>query len=256
MNMMCSILRSSPVGLALSVSLFAATSLDAQSTTVSACVNNSSGAVKIVGPSTACNGNETLMTWNVTGPEGSAGSEGPVGPQGIPGTDGVDATLPDPPCFDNTNRYVDCGNGTVTDTVTGLVWLKDAACLGSADYADANRAAAALANGQCGLTDKSSPGNWRLPNKDEWTMTIARGITLGCMFAFAPNLTNDPGTGCLLFGPTSFTGVATAAPGYWSSDSFVSSPAIGMNATMHNGGVFGVNKVDTLRVWPVRGGPR
>jgi hypothetical protein len=33
----------------------------------------------------------------------------------------------DPPCFDNLNRYVDCGNGTVTgtvtDTVTGLIWL-------------------------------------------------------------------------------------------------------------------------------------
>jgi hypothetical protein len=27
---------------------------------------------------------------------------------------------PDPPCFDNTNRYVNCGNGTVTDTATGL----------------------------------------------------------------------------------------------------------------------------------------
>jgi len=28
---------------------------------------------------------------------------------------------PDPPCFDNTNRYVDCGNGTVHDTVTNLI---------------------------------------------------------------------------------------------------------------------------------------
>ena len=27
----------------------------------------------------------------------------------------------DPPCFDNANRYVNCGNGTVTDTATGLV---------------------------------------------------------------------------------------------------------------------------------------
>ena len=31
-----------------------------------------------------------------------------------------------PPCFDLTHRYVDCANGTVTDTVTGLIWLKNA----------------------------------------------------------------------------------------------------------------------------------
>jgi hypothetical protein len=56
------------------------------------------------------------------------------------------------------HRYADCGNGTVTDSVTGLTWLKDAACLGSAHWAAANQAAAALASGQCGLTDRSSPG--------------------------------------------------------------------------------------------------
>ena len=33
-----------------------------------------------------------------------------------------------PPCFDDANRYVDCENGTVTDTVTGLIWLKNAGC--------------------------------------------------------------------------------------------------------------------------------
>ena len=27
-------------------------------------------------------------------------------------------TNPDSPCFDNFNRYVNCGNGTVTDAVT------------------------------------------------------------------------------------------------------------------------------------------
>ncbi len=35
---------------------------------------------------------------------------------------------PDPPCFDASNRFVDCLNGTVTDTVTGFIWLKDADC--------------------------------------------------------------------------------------------------------------------------------
>ena len=33
-------------------------------------------------------------------------------------------TGPDGPCFDNANRFVDCANGTVTDTSTGLIWMK------------------------------------------------------------------------------------------------------------------------------------
>ncbi len=40
--------------------------------------------------------------------------------------DGVTAGRPTAPCFDNINRYVNCGDGTVTDTVTGLVWLQEA----------------------------------------------------------------------------------------------------------------------------------
>jgi hypothetical protein len=36
----------------------------------------------------------------------------------------------DPSCPDDSgDRYVDCGNGTVTDNDTGLVWLKQANCL-------------------------------------------------------------------------------------------------------------------------------
>jgi hypothetical protein len=59
----------------------------------------------------------------------------------------------------------DNGNGTVT--VNGLVWLKNAGCLGSMTWAAANRRVASLANGECGLTDKSTAGQWRLPTIDE-----------------------------------------------------------------------------------------
>ena len=38
----------------------------------------------------------------------------------------------DPSCRNNSdNTHIDCGNGTVTDNWTGLVWLKDANCLGT-----------------------------------------------------------------------------------------------------------------------------
>jgi len=146
------------------------------------------------------------------GPTGAPGSAGPIGSTGPQGTTGPTGTVTHaaPPCFDNTNRYVNCGNGTVTDTVTGLVWLRNASCtfgaLAFKSYSAANQAAAGLAAGQCGLTDGSSPGDWRLPTQAEWQATVARAVALGCT-AGAATLTNDPGTGCLGAGPTSFTGV-------------------------------------------------
>jgi hypothetical protein len=125
---------------------------------------------------------------------------------------------PDPPCFDNINRYVDCGNGTVHDTVTNLIWLKDANCFGQLDYAAANNAAAGLEDGECGFTDGSSPGDWRLPTIEEWDSTVARAFTLGCTGASAPSLTNILGTACFSVGPQPFTNVQSTY--YWSSTAY------------------------------------
>jgi hypothetical protein len=63
-------------------------------------------------------------------------------------------------------RFVDNGNGTVTDTVTGLVWLKQANCL-SGNWAEALAGVQSLGSGQCGLTDGSAAGAWRMPNRNE-----------------------------------------------------------------------------------------
>lgn len=82
---------------------------------------------------------------------------------------------PDPPCFSDSYRFVDCGNGTVTDTVTGLIWLKDAGCFNDKTYANSNADAALLwdgatefAGGDCGLSDGSRLGEWRLATREEW----------------------------------------------------------------------------------------
>ena len=66
-------------------------------------------------------------------------------------------------------RYTDNNNGTVTDNLTGLVWLRNANCWGSKYLTRdvAIGASAALANGACGLSDGSVAGDWRLPNINE-----------------------------------------------------------------------------------------
>ncbi len=61
-----------------------------------------------------------------------------------------------------------CGNnGNGTLTVNGLVWLKDAGCLGYMKWDSAMSRPKSLAHGQCGLTDNSKIGDWRLPTVDE-----------------------------------------------------------------------------------------
>ena len=64
-------------------------------------------------------------------------------------------------------RFTDNGDGTVTDNLTDLIWLKNTNCFGTKNWADALDAANNLAEGQCGLRDGSSPGGWHLANARE-----------------------------------------------------------------------------------------
>ncbi|MBI3523609.1 MAG: DUF1566 domain-containing protein [Betaproteobacteria bacterium] len=64
-------------------------------------------------------------------------------------------------------RFTDNANGSVTDQLTGLVWLKNAGCYNPADWATALASANQLASGACGLTDGSTAGQWRMPNANE-----------------------------------------------------------------------------------------
>jgi hypothetical protein len=185
---------------------------------------------------------ETKIIWSVTGPQDPKGDTGPQGPKGEPG----DAVKADPPCFDNANRYVDCGNGTATDTVTGLIWLKNANCFGLTDYTIANNAAAGLKDGDCGLTDNSSPGDWRLPTQAEWEATIERAVDLGCT---NPSLTDTAGTVC---GSGPFIGVQSYY--YWSSTTFAFYPGFAWYVPLFDGFVICDAEPNLSYVWPVRGG--
>lgn len=74
-------------------------------------------------------------------------------------------------------RFVDHGNGTVTDKLTNLIWLKQGNCSSfyAGDATGANErgwypavsSCHRLASGRCGLTDGSAAGYWRLPNRRE-----------------------------------------------------------------------------------------
>ena len=184
----------------------------------------------------------------------------------------------DPSCRTTTTPppiYVDCGNGTVTDNRTGLVWLANANCLvasngGAVDWHTAMEFVAGLSDkpptsaaaaDDCGLSDGSSPGEWRLPSVEEWEAMIADAIgdpgDPDCTIA-PPTITNDSGGGCLVTGPSSFFGLPPnlLEPMYWSSStaySFFITAAWVVN--IHNGTVTdNFAKGSTLYVWPVRGG--
>lgn len=184
-----------------------------------------------------------------------------VGGAGIVVEGAVVETKAAAPCFptsaaaDSFDRYVDCGNGTVLDTVTGLLWLKQADCLGSADWWEAHAAAASLASGQCGLADHSQAADWRLPTRAEWQVTIGHAVAAGCTVAGPgdpPTLTSDPGSTCLAVGPTSFAGVQTS--GYWSASTRDIDPETAWSASLDDGAVEASNKSQLRLVWAVRAG--
>jgi hypothetical protein len=76
-----------------------------------------------------------------------------------------------------SSRFTDNRDGTVTDGLTGLIWLKDANCTEAAggidraggllDWPSALAWCNGLAGGKCGLSDNSAAGDWRLPNINE-----------------------------------------------------------------------------------------
>jgi len=129
-------------------------------------------------------------------------------------------------CWDDENRYIDCGNGTVTDTVTGLVWTKDAGS-GTSSYAGTSWWAPEIMHGQGGLTDGSENGDWRLPTQAEWAATIEQAVNLGCTSenGYTVSLTDVTGTRCFEDGEQPFENINKFGYGtYWSSTAVAEDP--------------------------------
>jgi len=141
-------------------------------------------------------------------------------------------------------RYTDNGDGTVTDNKTGLIWLKKANAFGSQDWKTAMQCAANLAHGQCGLSDGSKAGDWRLPTKDEWEAMMDERYN-------KPALSNAAGTEPWKEGDV-FLGVQSSW--YWSSTSYKDNTSLAWTMYIDNGGMYSYGKKFTYYVWTVRGG--
>ena len=73
-------------------------------------------------------------------------------------------------------RFTDNNNGTITDNLTGLIWIKNTHGFGQMAWTTALRITAELADGGFGLTDGSKPGQWRLPSIVELNSLIDRSL--------------------------------------------------------------------------------
>ncbi|MCK4388645.1 MAG: DUF1566 domain-containing protein [Desulfobacterales bacterium] len=147
-------------------------------------------------------------------------------------------------------RFTDNTDGTVTDNLTGLIWLKKAdynstaGDTGTATWDNARLFCNALESGQCGLTDGSSLGDWRLPNVKELSSLIDWAY-------YNPALSNADGTAKWTSGDA-FAGVQSRY--YWSSTTYANSTVLAWHVYLFNGYVRNVHKDYDYYVWPVRGG--
>ena len=153
-------------------------------------------------------------------------------------------------------RFTDNSNGTVTDNLTGLIWLKNANCavvtrtwqIALDDVVQLNT------NGEmnthdCGDTSNggSHQTDWRLPTVRE----LQSLIHYGCA---SPALPDTAGTSC---GSGPFTGVQSDhSDCYWSSTTIANRTFSAWFVGLEDGNVnrYGCLKTELLYVWPVRGG--
>ena len=159
-------------------------------------------------------------------------------------TSGDDGSLQKGAAWPNP-RFTNNSNGTVTDNLTGLVWLQHADCGGAKLWTAALAWAAALASGSCGLSDGSAAGRWRLPTIKELSSLIHSGFG-------NPAIPNTAGTARWIEGDP-FTTVRS--DGYWSSTSWAPFTLNAWGVYLSGGALADVTKATgILYVWLVRGG--
>ncbi|MDM4765536.1 DUF1566 domain-containing protein [Pelomonas sp. SE-A7] len=117
-------------------------------------------------------------------------------------------------------RWIDKGDGTLLDTVTGLTWLKMADCIHK-PWVEAVAAVNVLASGQCGLSDGSKAGAWRMPNRKELQSLADRAMNNHSDF-FNSNYVNTVGVGS----QAPVFGRFITSEYYWTSSTLAADPAL------------------------------
>jgi len=147
-------------------------------------------------------------------------------------------------------RFTDNNDGTVTDKLTGLVWLKDANApcfFGTQSWSAALTRVKSIATGTCGLSDNSNAGDWRLPNvvELESLLDLAHfnpALPAGYPFTILPITDNST------IPPT------TSLPNiYWTSSSDPLHPSFALTVDILSGIIFRYDKaLLPYYIWPVR----
>ena len=133
-------------------------------------------------------------------------------------------------------RFTDNGDGTVTDNLTTLIWMKNADCWGTKSWASALSRLAELNSGAASC-DGYSGGHtdWHLPTRNELQSLIDYGRS-------KPALPFDH----------AFSGVQSGF--YWSSTTYADNTDDAWFVGLSNGYVDTYYKSSGYYVWPVRGG--
>ena len=162
--------------------------------------------------------------------------------------------------------YVSCANGTVTDNRTGLIWLANASCFDQLSWQEAMTVVSGLGDlpgpacvgmdpdaCDCGLSDGSSPGEWRLPTMAELEAVIVHASDVD---ACQPRVLNDVGNGCWeqgCFGNGSCSFYDVQAALYWTASSCPARPGEAWIGDLFTGLSYPLPSTQVAFIWPVRG---
>ena len=134
-------------------------------------------------------------------------------------------------------RFTDNGNGTVTDNLTGLMWLQDTGCLSAASWTNSLTRISNLSSGQEFNCDNYTAGafdDWRMPNRLELESLLDLSETNRALPDGHP-----------------FIGVLSY---YWTSTTYAGDTTEAWQVDMLDGATRTVGKGLAWRSWPVRGG--
>ena len=134
-------------------------------------------------------------------------------------------------------RFTDNGNGTVTDNLTGLIWLQDTACMGAATWTNSLTNISNLSSGtDFGCTNYTAGtfDDWRMPNRFELESLLDLGESNDALPAGHP-----------------FIGVLSA---YWTSTTCAEDTSEAWQVDVNDGDTRRIGKGLGWRSWPVRGG--